>query len=156
MFVLYIALMRGFGFCGAVAPGIDFASDEFWAQWKAVDINAWVKRSGHRFTNTIHALASAIKKLQGFAAEEPSTRLYHGLGGLSVAFAVRALMSTTKQKGIALEYNGVHDDDDHFIVLTETKFSILPYTCSGSVLASPDKRQSTCDDALTMTLLVRW
>ena len=85
MFTLYNALLRGFGFCGAVAPGIDFASDEFWAQWKAVDINAWVKRSGHRFTNTIHALASAIKKLQGFAAEEPSTRLYRGLGGLNVA-----------------------------------------------------------------------
>jgi hypothetical protein len=31
------------------------------------------------------------------------------------------------------------DDDDPFIVLTETKFSILPYTCLGSVLASPDK-----------------
>ena len=31
------------------------------------------------------------------------------------------------------------NDDDPFIVLTEKKFSILPYTCLGSVLASPDK-----------------
>ena len=115
MFVIYNALLRGFGFCGAVAPGIEFASDEFWAQWKAVDINAWVERSGHRFTNTIHALASAIKKLQGLAAQEPSTRLYRGLGGLSVAefaaslgFTDRAFMSTTKHRDIALEYSGVH------------------------------------------------
>jgi uncharacterized protein len=115
MFTLYNALLRGFGFCGAVAEGIEFASDEFWAQWKAVDINAWVKRSGHRFTNTIHALASAIKKLQGLAAEEPSTRLYRGLGGLSVAafaascgFTDKAFMSTTKDRESALEYSGVH------------------------------------------------
>jgi hypothetical protein len=114
MYVLYNALLRGFGVCGAVAPDIEFASDEFWAQWKAVDINAWVKRSGHKFTNTIHALASAIKKLQGLAAQEPSTRLYRGLGGLDVAkfaaslgFTDRAFMSTTKGR-IALEYSGVH------------------------------------------------
>ena len=107
MFVIYNALLRGFGFCGAVAPGIEFASDEFWAQWKAVDINAWVERSGHRFTNTIHALASAIKKLQGLAAQEPSTRLYRGLGGLHVAkfaaslgFTDLAFMSTTKNRAL--------------------------------------------------------
>ena len=115
MFTLYNALLRGFGFCGAVAEGIEFASDEFWAQWKAVDINAWVKSSGHRFTNTIHALASGIKKLQGLAAKQPSTRLYRGLGGLSVAafaascgFTDKAFMSTTKDRNIALEYSGVH------------------------------------------------
>jgi hypothetical protein len=115
MFVLYNAILRGFGFCGVVEAGIEFASDEFWAQWKAVDIDAWVKRSDHKFTNTIHALASAIKKLQGLAAEEPSTRLYRGLGGLSVAafaascgFTDKAFMSTTKDRNIALEYSGVH------------------------------------------------
>jgi hypothetical protein len=75
MFVPYNALLRSFGCCGVVAAGIEFASDEFWVQWKAVDINAWHKRSGHKFTNTIHALASAIKKLQGLAAQELSTRL---------------------------------------------------------------------------------
>jgi hypothetical protein len=115
MFVLYNALLRGFGLCGAVAPGIEFALDEFWTQWKAVDINAWVKRSGHKYTNTIHALASAIKKLQGLAAQEPSTRLYRGLGGLSVAkfaaslgFTERAFTSMTKDRRIALKYSGVH------------------------------------------------
>ena len=114
MFTLYNALLRGFGFCGAVAPGIDFASDQFWAQWNAVDINAWVERSGHKFTNTVHALASAVKKLQGLAAEEPSTHLYRGLGGLSVAafaascgFTDKAFMSTTMSREIALEYSGV-------------------------------------------------
>ncbi len=115
MFTLYNAILRSFGFCGAVAPGIEFARDEFWAQWKAVDIKAWVKRSGHKFTNTIHALASAVKKLRGLAAEEPSTREYRGLGGLDVAafaascgFTDKAFMSTTKDRNIALEYSGVH------------------------------------------------
>ena len=115
MYVLLNAILRGFGFCGAVAAGIEFASDEFWVQWKAVDINAWLKRSGHKFTNTIHALASAIKKLQGLAAHEPSTRLYRGLDGLDLAafaassgFTDKAFMSMTKDMGIAQQYSGVH------------------------------------------------
>ena len=85
MFVLYNTLLRCFGFCGAVAEGIEFASDEFWTQWKSVDVDAWVESSGHRYTNTIHALASGIKKLQGLTAEKPSTCLYRCLGLLSVA-----------------------------------------------------------------------
>ena len=76
MFVLYNALLRGFGFCGAVEAGIEFGSDDFFSQWKARDINAWFKRSGHRFTNTIHALASAIKKLQAIADDAPACLLY--------------------------------------------------------------------------------
>jgi len=115
MFVIYNAILRGFGFCGAVAEGIEFGSKEFWDQFNAKKIDAWVERSGHKFTNTVHALASAIKKLQGLAAEEPSTRLYRGLGGLSVAafaaslgFTDKAFMSTTKDRNIALEYSGVH------------------------------------------------
>jgi hypothetical protein len=115
MFVLYNALLRDFGSCGVVEAGIEFGSNEFWDQFNAKKIDAWVKRSGHRFTNTIHALASAIKKLQGLAAEEPSTRLYRGLGGLDVAkfaascgFTDKAFMSTTRDRKIALEYSGVH------------------------------------------------
>jgi hypothetical protein len=69
MFVIYNAILRGFGFCGAVEEGIEFGSTKFWDQFNAKKIDAWVKRSGHKFTNTIHALASAIKKLQGLAAE---------------------------------------------------------------------------------------
>ena len=84
MFVLYNALLRGFGFCGAVEAGIEFGSDEFWSQWKAKDINAWFDASGHKFTNVIHALCSAIKKLQAIADDAPGTRLYRGIGGLSV------------------------------------------------------------------------
>jgi hypothetical protein len=115
MYVLLNAILRGFGFCGAVAPSIQFASAEFWAQWRTVEIDAWVKRSGHKFTNTIHALASAIKKLQGLGAQEPSTRLYRGLDGLDVAkFAGSlgltdlAFMSMTKDQLIALQYSGVN------------------------------------------------
>jgi hypothetical protein len=143
MFTLYNALLRGFGFCGAVAPGIDFASDEFWAQWKAVDINAWVKRSGHKFTNTVHALASAVKKLQGLAAEEPSTRLYRGLGGLDVAafaascgFTDKAFMSTTKDRNIALEYSGVHKGLVGTVLCIETST-----TNSGAVIVEFSQAQ---------------
>jgi len=143
MFTLYNALLRGFGFCGAVAPGIEFASDEFWAQWKAVDINAWVERSGHKFTNTVHALASAVKKLQGLAAEEPSTHLYRGLGGLSVAafaascgFTDKAFMSTTKDRNIALEYSGVHKGLVGTVLCIETST-----TNSGAVIVEFSQAQ---------------
>ena len=143
MFTLYNALLRGFGFCGAVAPGIDFASDEFWAQWKAVDINAWVERSGHKFTNTVHALASAVKKLQGLAAEEPSTRLYRGLGGLDVAafaascgFTDKAFMSTTKDRNIALAYSGVHKGLVGTVLCIETST-----TNSGAVIVEFSQAQ---------------
>jgi len=115
MFVLYNALLRHFGSCGVVEAGIDFGSNEFWDQFNAKQIDAWVEHSGHRFTNTIHALASAIKKLQGLTAEKPSTRLYRGLGGLDVTkfakscgFTDKAFTSTTKDRKIALEYSGVH------------------------------------------------
>ena len=154
MYVLLNAILRGFGFCGAVAPDTEFASHEFWAQWKEKDIKAWVERSGHKFTNTIHALASAIKKLQGLTAQEPSTRLYRGLGGLHVAkfaaslgFTDLAFMSTTKNRGIALEFSGVHKGLVGTVLCIETsttnhgavisKFSQAPILksqlCRGSI-----------------------
>ena len=65
--------------------------------------------------NTIHAIALAIKKLQGLAADEQNNRFYHGLGGLSMAaFAVsfgftdKAFVRTRKSRHMALEYRGVH------------------------------------------------
>jgi hypothetical protein len=51
------------------------------------------------------------------------------------------------------------DDDDPFIVLTETKFSIryIPVWARYSPLRTRVKAdKSTCDNALTMTLLVHW
>ena len=115
MYVPLNAILNGFGFCGDVATGIEFVSDEFWVQWKAVDINVWLNRSCHKFTNTIHALASVIKKLQGLAAHELSTRLYLGLDGLDLAafaanscFTDKAFMLMTKDSRIALLYRGVH------------------------------------------------
>jgi len=127
MFVLYNALLRGFGFCGAVEAGIEFGSDDFFSQWKAKDINAWLKHSGHKFTNTIHALASAIKKLQAIADDAPGTRLYRGLGGLSVreflaslGFAEKAVMSTTKDRDIALAYSGVKQGGVGSVLCIET------------------------------------
>ena len=127
MFVLYNALLRGFGFCGAVEAGIDFGSAEFWAQWKAIDIDTWFKRSGHKFTNTIHALCSAIKKLQAIADDAPGTLLYRGLGALSVreflaslGFTDRAFLSTTKDRDVALEYSGVKQSGVGTVLCIET------------------------------------
>jgi hypothetical protein len=144
MFVLYNAILRDIGFCGEVAQGVEFRSDEFQAQWKAVDINAWVKRTGHKYTNTIHALASAIKKLQGLAAQEPSTRLYRGLGGLSVdkfaaslGFTERAFISTTKDRSLALEYSGVHMGLVGTVLCIETST-----TNNGAVISEFSQAQS--------------
>ena len=127
MFVLYNAILRGFGACGAVAAGIEFASDEFLAQWRAVDIDVWVKRSGHKFTNTIHALASAIKKLQGLAAQDPVTRLYRGLGGLDVSAFLKsrghaefAFMSTSKNRATAMAYSGAKQSRAGTVLCIET------------------------------------
>ena len=127
MFVLYNALLRGFGFCGAVEPHVEFGSDEFWAQWKAKDIEAWLEVSGHRYTNTIHALCSAIKKLQAIADDAPGTLLFRGLGGLRVdeflasrGFAERAFLSTTKDRTTALEYSGVKKSGVGTVLCIET------------------------------------
>ncbi len=88
MFVLYNAILRG--------------------------STSTVEVSGHRFTNTIHALASAIMKMQRLKAKEPSTTHYRGLAGLSVAafaascgFTDRAFRSTTQDRNIALLYSGI-------------------------------------------------
>ena len=127
-----------------MAEGIEFASDEFWTQWKSVDVDAWVEHSGHRFTNTIHALASAIKKLQGLTAEKPSTRLYRGLGGLDVTkfakscgFTDKAFTSTTKDRKIALEYSGVHKGLIGTVLCIETST-----TNNGAVISRFSQAQS--------------
>jgi len=112
LFTLYNSILRGFGNCGEVKAGVEFGSEEFWKQSKGVSIDEWVEKSGHRFTNTIHALASAIKKLQRLS--EQGELLWRGLGGLDVAefiagcgFTDRAFMSTTKDRRTAMEYSGV-------------------------------------------------
>ena len=118
MYVLYNSILRGFGFCGEVAAHIEFASDKFWTQFKAVSAtqrveprDSWVQRGGHKFTNTIHALASAIKKLKVLSDHSAGSCLYRGLGGLDVrefldsrGFTDMAFMSTSKRLHTALEY----------------------------------------------------
>jgi ankyrin repeat protein len=138
MFVLYNAILRDVGFCGAAAADIEFASDEFLVQWKEKDIKSWVQLSGHKFTNTIHALASAIKKLQGLADKTLVTRLYRGLGGLDVGaflkscgFTDKAFMSTTKDRRMALEYSGVKSGLIGTVLCIETST-----TNNGAVLVS--------------------
>jgi hypothetical protein len=138
MYVLHNGILRDVGFCGAAAAGIEFASDEFLAQWKDKDIKTWVQHSGHKFTNTIHALASAIKKLQGLADKALVTRLYRGLGGLDVGafltscgFTDKAFMSKTKDRYMALEYSGVKSGLVGTVLCIETST-----TNNGAVLVS--------------------
>jgi len=56
--------LRGFGDCGEVAAGVEFGSEEFWEQFKAVSIDKWVEKSGHCFTCTIHARSYDIYMYQ--------------------------------------------------------------------------------------------
>ena len=114
LFTLYNSILREFGSCGEVAAGVEFGSEEFWKQLNEVSIDEWVRKSGHRFTNAIHALASAIKKLQRLSQDEQGTLLWRGLGGLDMCeflagcgFTDRAFMSSTKDRRTAMEYSGV-------------------------------------------------
>jgi len=47
-----------------VAAGVEFGSEEFWEQFKAVSIDKWVEKSGHCFTCTIHARSYDIYMYQ--------------------------------------------------------------------------------------------
>jgi hypothetical protein len=53
-------------------------------------------------------------------------------------------LDTATKEFLAIDFKRTQDarsnyDDDLFIVLTETKFCMPPYTCLGSVFATTDK-----------------
>ena len=75
-----------------------------------------MKEARHRYSSTLHALASAVKKLQLTAEDGQGTRLYRGLSGLDVreflsgqGFCETAFMSTTRSLTVALNYSGIKD-----------------------------------------------
>jgi len=116
MFLVYNAILRGFGTCGKVQEGIKFGCDEFWKSYSAFKVADRIAKSKNTFPSTIHVLASAIKKLQGSSENVQGSRLYRGLGGLDIrdfvksrGFTERAFMSTTKSLKIAMEYSGIKD-----------------------------------------------
>jgi len=116
MFLVYNAILRGFGTCGKVQEGIKFGCDEFWKSYSAFKVADRIAKSKNKFPSTIHVLASAIKKLQGSSENVQGSRLYRGLGRLDIrdfvksrGFTERAFMSTTKSLKIAMEYSGIKD-----------------------------------------------
>ena len=113
MFLIYNGILRGFGACGAVPEDVEFGSDDFWKAFNAETVARRMEEAGHMFASTLHVLASAVKKLQKVSTDGQGTRVYRGLGGLdvrdflvSLGFAEKAFMSTTKNLGVALEYSG--------------------------------------------------
>ena len=82
--MLYNGMLRGFGNCGEVpaSEDVEYGSEEFWQLLGAKTVADRMKNAGHKFSSTMHALASAIKKIQGIAEDGQGTRLYRGLGKL--------------------------------------------------------------------------
>ena len=83
-FMLYNGMLRGFGNCGEVpaSEDVEFGSPEFWQLLGAKTVADRMKNAGHKFSSTMHALASGIKKIQATAEDGQGTRLYRGLGKL--------------------------------------------------------------------------
>jgi hypothetical protein len=82
--MLYNGMLRGFGNCGEVpaSEDVEFGSPEFWQLLGAKTVTDRMENAGHKFSSTMHALASGIKKIQGIAEDGQGTRLYRGLGKL--------------------------------------------------------------------------
>ena len=82
--MLYNGMLRGFGNCGEVpaSEDVEYGSEEFWKLLGKKTVADRMKNAGHKFSSTMHALASAIKKIQGIAEDGQGTRLYRGLGKL--------------------------------------------------------------------------
>ena len=92
--MLYNGMVRGFGNCGEVpaSEDVEYGSEEFWKLLGAKTVADRMKKAGHKFSSTMHALASAIKKIQGIAEDGQGTRLYRGLGKLLTQLFTQSLL----------------------------------------------------------------
>ncbi len=93
-FMLYNGMLRGFGNCGEVpaSEDVEFGSEEFWQLLGAKTVADRMENSGHKFSSTMHALASGIKKIQGIAEDGQGTRLYRGLGKFLTQLFTQSLL----------------------------------------------------------------
>ncbi len=93
-FMLYNGMLRGFGNCGEVpaSEDVEFGSEEFWQVLAAKTVADRMETAGHKFPSTMHALASAIKKIQGIAEDGQGTRLYRGLGKLLTQLFITSVL----------------------------------------------------------------
>jgi len=81
-FILYNGLLRGFGNCGEVPAfeDVEYACERFWKLLSMKTVASRMEGAGHRFSSTMHVLASGIKKLQIIAEGGQGTWLFRGLG----------------------------------------------------------------------------
>ena len=86
--MLYNGMLRGFGDCGEVPSDVESKSDAFWEHLKKVSVESRMQKAGHKYSSTMHALASGIKKLQGIAEDGQGTRLFRGLGKIVIHFTL--------------------------------------------------------------------
>jgi hypothetical protein len=145
-FMLYNGLLRGFGNCGEVKSDVEFASPDFWERHNKVSVASRMKEAGHKYASTLHALASAVKKLQLIAEGGQGTRLYRGLGGLDVrkfltsqGFSEYSFLSTTRSLDVALTYSGIKEGKVATVLAFEiftvdngadiSDFSLYPSEC---------------------------
>ena len=91
--MLYNGMLRGFGNCGEVPAlkDVEYGSEEFWKLLEKRTVADRMKKAGHKFSSTMHALASGIKKIQGIAEDGQGTRLFRGLGKLTKQLFTTAL-----------------------------------------------------------------
>ena len=90
--MLYNGVLRGFGDCGEVPSDVESKSDAFWEHLKKVSVTTRIKRAGHNFSSTMHALSSGIKKIQGITEDGQGTRLYRGLGKLLTQLFITSVL----------------------------------------------------------------
>ena len=92
--MLYNGMLRGFGNCGEVPPlkDVEYESEEFLQLLGAKSVADRMKNAGHKFSSTMHALASGIKKIQGIAEDGQGTRLYRGLGKLITQLFITSVL----------------------------------------------------------------
>jgi hypothetical protein len=90
--MLYNGMLRGFGNCGEVPASVEFGSPEFWQLLGTKTVADRMEKAGHKFSSTMHALASGIKKIQGIAEDGQGTRLYRGLGKLLTQLFTKSLL----------------------------------------------------------------
>ena len=90
--MLYNGMLRGFGDCGEVPSDVESNSDAFWEHLKKVSVTTRIEKAGHKFSSTMHALSSAIKKIQAIAEDGQGTRLYRGLGKLLTQLFITSVL----------------------------------------------------------------
>ena len=97
-FILYNGLLRGFGNCGEVpaSEDVEYACERFWRLLAMKTVADRMKQAGHRFSSTMHVIASGIKKLQIIAEDGQGTFLFRGLGTNSFHLFFKKLLQSVK------------------------------------------------------------